>query len=157
MRQILFKSAIDFVLATCYLTWDLPLRVFCKPNETLPKQTNFSFASGHPLEIASGAVWEPVFTSTLIVATPSWLRTLRVQCMLLQSLWALLSLAVPWFLPPLLRGSLGGGIWWTQPILDGIFQGLSLPAHCPAEGLCIYSHHVGGSFSNDDWARHWWI
>ena len=159
------------MLATCYLTWDLPLRVFCKPSETLPKQTNFPFASGYPLETASGVVMGACvhFHSHRCNPSDSEPCSTSACCCSLYEPCCVYNVLFPWYhpSPPAVTWfflllcrvpwALRGGIWWRQPILNGIFHGLSLPACYPAEGLCICSHHVGGSFSNDGWARHWWV
>lgn len=67
------QNTIDFrfVLAIYFWAWGLPLAVVCTTSETLLEKTNFSFASGYELEIASVLEYEVLSISHLGIGTPS--------------------------------------------------------------------------------------
>lgn len=78
MRQRCSKDAVEFFLCctTIYCwVWGLSLRVGCFPNKTPVEKTDFSFASGHQLELAPVS---PLFWSTEFLRVTWMSRSWRV-------------------------------------------------------------------------------
>jgi hypothetical protein len=70
-----------------FWAWDLLLRVACFPNETSLEKTNFSFASGYQLKIASGLRMGVIYPLSLLLYNPIWCKSIQDLCMMSHTLW----------------------------------------------------------------------